>query len=363
MRWHEEKIPALIFAEGEFGKIDGKTANGLVRFSEKYEIIGVLDSTNERAFASEVFEDVEKRIPIFDDLEEALKNLEKKPKAIINGIARDGGAFPYEHKETFIKAMENGMDLVHGCHDHISEDEEFSKVMEKNDVEIWDVRKEPEDPHFFTGKLRDIEFPLRILVSGTDCAIGKRTFCIELYKELEDRGYNPAFVATGQTGMIQGAEYGFPLDGIRGDFLSGEAEHVAWKASTENDHDVVIIEGQACIAHPQGGNPLALMKGVHPHGVVLIHAPGREKKDGLPSEFGPPDLDEEKETVEFFYPDSVIAIGINHEGGIDVNNWIEKYEEKYGLPTEDALLGRPTKTADRIEKEIIKRKEDRDQDG
>ncbi len=349
----EEKVPALVYSEGEFGRIDGKTANGLVRFSEKYDIIGVIDSSRDEKYVNEVFEDVKKEIPIFKDLDEALDKSETNPKAFINGIARDGGAFPYDHKDIFIKAIENGMDIVHGCHDHISEDEEFKNKAEEYGVKIWDTRKEPENPHFFTGKLRKIDDPPRILVSGTDCAIGKRTFCIELYKELKDRGYNPAFVATGQTGIIQGAKYGFPLDGIRGDFLSGEAEHVVWKASTENDHDVIIIEGQACIVHPQGGNPLALMKGVHPHGVVLIHAPDREEKDGLP-DFDPPDIDKEKETIEFFYPDSVISIGINHEGGIDVEEWIKKYEDRYGLPVEDALLGRPTKTADKIEKEFIK---------
>ncbi|MBS3816679.1 MAG: DUF1611 domain-containing protein [Candidatus Thermoplasmatota archaeon] len=350
----EEKIPTLVFAEGEFGRIDGKTANGLVRFSERYDIVGVIDSTREEDYTDEVFDDVQKKIPIFKDLEEALESLDVEPEAFINGIARDGGAFPYDKKEVFMKAMENGMDLVHGCHDHISEEEEFSKKAEEHGVEIRDVRKEREEPHFFTGKLREIDDPPRILVSGTDCAIGKRTFCIELYKELEDRGYDPAFVATGQTGIIQGARYGFPLDGVRGDFLSGEAEHVTLKASTERDPDVVIIEGQACIAHPQGGNPLALMKGVHPHGVVLIHAPGREEKDGLP-DFEPPRLDVEKKTIEFFYPDSVIAIGLNHENDIDVDKWIERYEKEYDLPVEDALLSRPTKTADKIEKDLIRK--------
>ncbi len=348
----DEKIPALIYAEGEFGRIDGKTANGLVRFSEKYDIVGVLDSTRKEKYVSEVLEDVEEEIPIFDDLEEALENLDVDLGAFINGIARDGGAFPYDHKDVFLKAIENGIDIVHGCHDHISEDEEFKEKAEKHGVDIWDVRKEPENPHFFTGELRDIDDPPRILVSGTDCAIGKRTFCIELYKELQDRGYNPGFIATGQTGMIQGAKYGFPLDGIRGDFLSGETEHVMLEASKEGDHDVLIVEGQACIVHPQGGNPLALMKGVHPHGVVLIHAPGREEKDGLP-DFDPPNLDKEKDTIEFFYPNSVISIGINHENGIDVDEWIKKYEDKYGIPAEDALLGRPKKTADKIEKDFI----------
>ncbi|MGM0405979.1 MAG: DUF1611 domain-containing protein [Thermoplasmatota archaeon] len=350
----EEKIPALVYAEGEFGKLDGKTANGLVRFSEKYEIAGVIDSTNENDYVSQVFEDVEDDIPIFDSLDQAVEKLDTKPEAFINGIARDGGAFPYDSKEVFFKAMEHGMDLVHGAHDHISEEEEFKKRAEKYGVDIWDVRKEPEDPHFFTGKLRDIDYPPRILVSGTDCAIGKRTFCIELYKELKERGYNPVFVATGQTGMIQGAKYGFPLDGIRGDFLSGEAEHVVYQASTENNPDVVIIEGQACIAHPQGGNPLCLMKGVDPHGVVLIHAPGRKETEGLPN-MPPPVLDREKEAIEFFYPDSVIAIGLNHEGGIDVDEWVKKYEKEYDLPVEDALLSRPTKTADKIENDFIKK--------
>ncbi len=350
----EEKIPALILAEGEFGDIDGKTAHGLVRFSEKYDIIGIIDSTKDENEVSEILDDVEFYIPIFDGLDDAMESLDTEPKAFINGIARDGGGFPYDHQEIFLKAIKNGMDIIHGCHDHISREEPFKSKAQEHSVDIWDVRKEPDNPHFFSGKLRKIDFPPRILVSGTDCAIGKRTFCIELYKELEDRGYDPAFVATGQTGMMQGARYGFPLDGIRGDFLSGEAEHVTWKASTENDHDVVIIEGQANIAHPQGGNPLALMKGVHPHGIILIDAPGREKMDGLPAEFGAPDIDEEKETIEFFYPDSIFAIGLNHEGNIDVDEWIKKYEEKYGVPVEDVLIERPKKTADEIEEKFLK---------
>lgn len=35
---------AIVYCEGNFGAIDGKTANGLVRHSEKYEILSVIDS-------------------------------------------------------------------------------------------------------------------------------------------------------------------------------------------------------------------------------------------------------------------------------------------------------------------------------
>lgn len=35
---------AIVYCEGQFGEQDGKTANGLVRDSEKYEILSVIDS-------------------------------------------------------------------------------------------------------------------------------------------------------------------------------------------------------------------------------------------------------------------------------------------------------------------------------
>ena len=35
---------AIIYCEANFGAIDGKTANGLVRHSERYEILSVTDS-------------------------------------------------------------------------------------------------------------------------------------------------------------------------------------------------------------------------------------------------------------------------------------------------------------------------------
>ena len=36
---------AVVYCEANFGAMDGKTANGLVRYSEKYKILSVIDST------------------------------------------------------------------------------------------------------------------------------------------------------------------------------------------------------------------------------------------------------------------------------------------------------------------------------
>ena len=35
---------AIVYCEGNFGALDGKTANGLIRHSEKYKILSVIDS-------------------------------------------------------------------------------------------------------------------------------------------------------------------------------------------------------------------------------------------------------------------------------------------------------------------------------
>jgi hypothetical protein len=40
----ERTATAVVYCEGNFGAIDGKTANGLVRRSERYEILSVIDS-------------------------------------------------------------------------------------------------------------------------------------------------------------------------------------------------------------------------------------------------------------------------------------------------------------------------------
>ena len=36
---------ALVYCEDQFGLVDGKTATGLVRHSETYTVVGVIDSS------------------------------------------------------------------------------------------------------------------------------------------------------------------------------------------------------------------------------------------------------------------------------------------------------------------------------
>ena len=58
------RITAIVYCEGNFGGIDGKTANGLVRHSEKYEILSIIDSEQAGQDAGEILDDEPNGIPI-----------------------------------------------------------------------------------------------------------------------------------------------------------------------------------------------------------------------------------------------------------------------------------------------------------
>lgn len=63
---------AIIYCEANFGLIDGKTANGLVRHSSSYRILSVIDSYKAWLDACVVLDGVANGIPICTDLATAL---------------------------------------------------------------------------------------------------------------------------------------------------------------------------------------------------------------------------------------------------------------------------------------------------
>ncbi len=66
---------ALVYCDGAFNTPNGKTAHGLVRFTERYEVVGVLDHNMPDKDAGLVLDGKNNGIPIFKDLKEALSKL------------------------------------------------------------------------------------------------------------------------------------------------------------------------------------------------------------------------------------------------------------------------------------------------
>jgi uncharacterized NAD-dependent epimerase/dehydratase family protein len=333
------KETAIVYCENKFGTMDGKTANGLVRSSRKFEILGVIDSTKVGQDAGEFLLGKKNGIPIFKNLDQALGKLNHVPNQFIYGIAPSEAFLKEDERNLLFQAMEHGMNIVNPLHEFFTDDVEFVEHAKNNHVTIHDVRKpaQKKDMHLFSGRILTITTPV-IAVLGTDSAIGKRTTAVLLEDALLERGLNVAFIATGQTGLIQGAKYGVAIDAIPSQFMTGEIENQVMKAYENDKPDIIIVEGQGALSHPAYISSCGIIRGSRPGAVIIQHAPKREFLGDF-SYMKMPTVQSEIELIENFSKAKVIAITINHENMTDTElvKTISDYESDLQLPTTDAL--------------------------
>jgi uncharacterized NAD-dependent epimerase/dehydratase family protein len=330
---------AVVYCEANFGDIDGKTANGLVRHSETYEIVAVIDSQRAGLDAGVVLDEKPKDIPVCRDLADAVAHAGGPPDAFIFGMAPSSGMLSAPERGIVLDAIAAGMDIVNGLHEFLNDDPEIADAGRAHQVRILDVRRPraKKDLRMFTGRIAEVTCP-RIAVLGTDGAIGKRTTATVLTRALRERGLDAVMVSTGQTGLIQGARYGIALDAIPSQFCSGEMEATIVDAFETEHPDVIVIEGQGALSHPAYLTSTFILRGSRPDGVVLQHAPGRTHL----GDFGTvvmPTPASEINLIETFAATKVIGLAINHENMTDaeVSAAITGYEAELGIPATDAL--------------------------
>jgi len=334
---------AVVYCEANFGDIDGKTANGLVRHSERYEIVSVIDSRLAGQDTGLVLDGTANGIPLVRDLADALEQPGAKPELFIVGVAPTSGLMSPVERSVVLDAMCNGMSVVNGLHEFLNDDVEFAAAAMINGVLITDVRrpKAKVDLRMFTGAIREVPCP-RIAVLGTDGAIGKRTTATVIVRALNDAGVNAVLVGTGQTSLIQGARHGVALDAVPAQFVTGELEAAVVGAYEAEQPDVIIIEGQGALSHPTYLSSTAVLRGSLPAGVILQHAPSRKVLSDFPS-FAMPTPASEIDLIETFAATKVIGMTLNHENMTDaeVTAAVTLYEAELGIPVTDALI-RPT---------------------
>ena len=330
---------ALIFSENEFGKIDGKVANGLVRYTDLYKIVGVIDSTKAGRDAGEYLDGKKKGIPIFRSIDDALDNLGYIPKYFIYGLAPLAPFLDKGQRKIIIYAMEKGMDIINGLPEFFTDDKEFVQKARECNVKIFDFRKPPKrkDLHLFTGEIFTIKTPV-IVVTGTDCAVGKMTTARYIVEALKSENINAVFIATGQVGLLQGTKYGMALDVLTSGFTTGEVEKAIVNAVNTEHPDIIIVEGQGGLSHPAFNSSSAIIKGANPDAIIIQHPPKRKHRCDFPK-IPMPKLENEIELNEVFSKSKVIAITINDEDMTDteLENTIAEYEDKYKLPVTNVL--------------------------
>ncbi|KYJ85761.1 DUF1611 domain-containing protein [Sulfurovum riftiae] len=334
-----DKKNAIVYSEALFGEMDGKTANGLVRYSEKYNIVGVIDSTKAGLDALEYLDGIKSDIHIYKNLEDAVQNIEDKIEVFIYGIAPLSGDFSDGDISLMKDAMRSGMSIVNGLHTFLTDDASFMQEAQKYGVEVADIRKYQgiNFKRVFSGDILKVTAP-RIAVLGTDGAIGKRTTATIIMQELKKEGLNAIMISTGQTGLIQGAKYGAPMDAMQGHFAAGVIEGEILRAWEEVKPDIFIIEGQGALTHPAYLSSCAISRGSQANGIILQHAPKREVMGDFP-QFPMPTLKHAIALNEMFTSAPVLGITINHENMSDqeIQNTIQEYENVHSIPTTDVV--------------------------
>ncbi len=306
----ENKPKAIVLTDGILHETDAKTAHGLIRGTDRFEIVAVIDRVHAGKDAGELLDGKHRNIPVFANAEEAISSIREIQFCII-GVATVAGKLPVHFIPILETCIKGKISLVNGLHDFLSDIPSMVSLAAEYGVTLTDVRKpkERKDLHFWNAEIFSVQSPI-IAVIGTDCALGKRTTCRMVQQACTNAEMNAQMIYTGQTGWMQGGKYGFIFDSTLNDFISGELEHAIVSCWKETNAEVIFIEGQSALRNPSGpcGSEL-LISGNAKH-VILVHAPKRKYYDDLPAWGAIHSLASEIELIKM-YGSKVMAVALN----------------------------------------------------
>lgn len=330
-----ERETAIVLAEGAFSTSSAKTAHGLVRGTSRFLVMGVIDATNAGRDAGEALDGRRRDIPVFPSVAAACAALATPPSVAVVGLATTGGRIPPALRASLREAIERGMSIVNGLHEGVAEDPELAALAREKGVRLVDIRRPRprSELRFWTGEIRQVTTP-RLAVLGTDCALGKRTTTRFMVEACNATGLRTEMIYTGQTGWMQGADYGVILDCLPNDFVSGELERAVVSCWRERRPELMILEGQSALRNPSGPCGAELLLSAGAKGVLLQHAPGRTFfEDFAEQGYRIGDLGEEIELIRL-HGSRVLAIALNSEG-LDREALFrhrDELEKRLGLP-------------------------------
>ncbi|MDI9873815.1 DUF1611 domain-containing protein [Flectobacillus rivi] len=325
---------AIVLTNGLLETNDAKTAHGLIRGTERFEIVGVIDTPKlSGKDAGEVLDGKHRNIPVFGSLEEAIEQLLEIHYLII-GVATVGGVLPPAMVGIVEKALGTGISVVNGLHEYLTDNPVFVKLAAEKNLELIDIRKPKKrlDLHFWTGEINQVDVPI-VAVMGMDCALGKRTTARLLRQCAEQKGISAEMIYTGQTGWLQGGKYGFVFDSTLNDFVSGELEHAIVTCWKEAKPAFILLEGQSALRNPSGPCGFEFIISGNAKKVVLVHAPKRKYYDNDPHWGEIPSVSSEIELIQKLGAE-VIALALNTEDCTkeEYLGFRDSYQKELGIP-------------------------------
>jgi uncharacterized NAD-dependent epimerase/dehydratase family protein len=328
------KSNAIVLTGGLLDTISAKTAHGLIRETDRFNIVGVIDQKYPGRDAGEVLDGKKRDIPVFASLSD-FSNSSAKAKYCVVGVATKGGVIPDSLRSLLKEALEHGYSLVNGLHEYVSDITELADLATQKGLEIIDVRKPKKfrDLHFWSGKIKEVKCP-KIAVLGTDCAMGKRTTTRFLVNAMKKAGFKAEMIYTGQTGWMQGARYGFVFDSTLNDFISGEMEHAVVSCYHDIKPDIIFIEGQSSLRNPSGPAGAEWIVSADADGVVLQHNPPRKQYKDM--EFYPAYIPDPKDEIALIkiYGAPTVALTVNTAKmkAEEARAYADQYTKSLGIP-------------------------------
>lgn len=326
---------ACILTNGKLDSPEAKTAHGLIRGTERFDIVGVVDERFAGGDAGQVLDGVPRGIPVYPSLAALTAETGQKPDYAVVGMAISGGRLDETWHGLLLDVLGFGVSIVNGLHMLLSDIPEFREAAQKAGVEILDIRRPKPfgELRAWTGEIYTVATP-RLAVLGTDCALGKRTTARMVAESCGEAGIPTDMIYTGQTGWLQGYRYGFIFDATLNDFVSSELEAAILECHREAAPDLILVEGQSSLRNPLGPAGAEIIVSGNIKGVILQHVPFREMYDDL--EYVGcllPDVESEIKLMEM-YGTRVIAVTLNGKGGTAeaLSKYSQELEKRLGLP-------------------------------
>ncbi|MEV5596769.1 DUF1611 domain-containing protein [Streptomyces sp. NPDC052496] len=275
-------LRAVLFADGVFARLEGKTAQGVLRHSTVLESVAVVDRLHPSRSTASMVPGTD--VPVVSSLEEALPYgpealvvamTESDHVQVVDGEVRHAprppGDLPDFWWEQIATAVRNGLHVISCLHLQLRHTEFADKTADGQ--HLVDVRRPHDQLPKYSGRLRRGRAKL-VHVAGSDCVVGKRTVALQLHREARARGIDAGYVGTGQTCLLAGCTTGAIIDRTPVFQAAGLVEHLVQQADPR--HDLLIIKGQASVLHPAfGGLATAILQGSQPDAVVFVHDPRR----------------------------------------------------------------------------------------
>lgn len=307
------KKKIVIATDNLFLTENAKTAHGLIRGSERFEVLGVIDSKFSGSDAGELLDGSFRNIPIMASIDEAIKKFDTIDYLVL-GVATVGGVLSASLLDVVVQAITKQISIVNGLHDKLNERKEIVLLAKKNKVELIDIRapKSIQDLHFWKGDIFKVDVPI-VAFLALDCAMGKRTTARFVKDQCIKMNVHAEMIYTGQTGWMQGNKYGFIFDSTLNEFVPGELENAIVNCWKEAKPDLILLEGQSSLRNPSGPCGIEFIVSGNAKQVVLIHDPKKKYFDNDPLWGEIPSVASEIEIIKKFGA-TVIALALNTRG-------------------------------------------------